>query len=50
MMCECCKDGCDIKIKKTADGIQVNITGVDADKCLEQIKQCCCSDDSDCCK
>ena len=48
------KDCCDIKVSKTKDGFQVNISGVnvencDIEKCLKScIEKNCCSDD--CCK
>lgn len=45
------KDCCDIKVEKAKNGLQIKVSGIDADKCIKQLEEClrsCC--DADCCK
>jgi hypothetical protein len=36
------KECCDIKVTKTKDGYQINVKGVDAEKCIEMCMKNCC--------
>jgi hypothetical protein len=42
------KECCDVKVTKTKDGFQVNVTGMEAEKFLEYFMKCSCT--VDCCK
>lgn len=42
------KDCCDIKVTKTKAGFQINVKGIDAEKCLEYCLKNCCN--VECCK